>query len=143
MGLSNRVPASLFHLENKRTVAHTIHSVRLALMKHFTHHHLGLQHIDRQTVIDRHQTSVASELFTTTPNQLYISMDGIYIYIQKSSNNEMQRRTYSFYKHRHLVKPMIITSTVSLFACSSLRGLFLLDWIYLSYYRGISHRCQE
>ena len=42
-------------------------------------------------------------------------MDGTYIYIQKSSNNEMQRRTYSFHKHKHLVKPMIITSTVSLF----------------------------
>ena len=115
LGLRNRVLASLFHLKHKRTISRIIHSIRLALMKHFTQHHLGLQHIDRQTVIDHHQTSIASELFTTTPNQLCILMDGTYIYIQKSSNNEMQRRNYSFHKHRHLVKPMIITSTVSLF----------------------------
>ena len=143
LGFSNRVLASLFHLENKRTVSHTIHSVRLTLMKHCTHHHLDLQLIDRQTVIDRHQMSVASELFTTAPNQLCISMNGTYIYIQSSYNNEMQRRTYSFHKHRHLLKPMIITSTVSLLTCSSLRELFLLGRIHLSYYRAISHRCQE
>ncbi|CAM4904779.1 unnamed protein product [Rotaria socialis] len=109
LGFSNRVLASLFHLKNKRSVSYTIHSARLTLMKNFTHHYIGLQHVDRQTVIDHHQTSIASELFTTTPDQLCILMDGTYIYIQKSSYYEMQRRTYSLHKHRHLVKPMMIT----------------------------------
>ncbi len=114
LGLSNRVLASLFHLTDKRAVSDIIHSVRLALIKDFTPHHIGLQHIDRQAVLDHHQTAIATELFTTNPNQLCILMDGTYLYIQKSSNNEMQRRTYSFHKHRHLIKPMIITTTVSL-----------------------------
>jgi len=113
LGISNSVLASLFHLKNKRTVSRLIHSVRLALMKDFASHHVGLQHIDRQAVLDQHQTAIATELFTTNPNQLCILMDGTYLYIHKSSNNEMQRRTYSFHKHRHLVKPMIITTTVS------------------------------
>jgi hypothetical protein len=114
LGLSNRVLASLFHLKDKRIVSEIIHSVRLALIKDFTPHHIGLQHIDRQAVLNHHQTAIATELFTTNPNQLCILMDGTYLYIQKSSNNEMQRRTYSFHKHRHLIKPMIITTTVSL-----------------------------
>ncbi|CAF3366903.1 unnamed protein product [Rotaria socialis] len=114
LGFSNRVLASLFHLKNKRSVSYTIHSARLTLMKNFTHHYIGLQHVDRQTVIDHHQTSIASELFTTTPDQLCILMDGTYIYIQKSSYYEMQRRTYSLHKHRHLVKPMMITPSAIL-----------------------------
>jgi hypothetical protein len=102
-GISNRVLASLFHKKKKRTVVSLIRSVWLALMKDFTSHHLGLQHIDRQAILDHHQTAIATEIFTTNPNQLYIIMDGTYLYIQKSSNNEMQRRTYSFHKHRHLL----------------------------------------
>ena len=85
-------------------------------MKDFTPHHIGLQHIDRQTVLNHHQTAITTELFTTSPNQVCIVMDGTYLYIEKSSNNEMQRRTYSFHKHRHLVKPMLITTTVSFFS---------------------------
>jgi hypothetical protein len=92
-----------FIKKNKRTVVSLIRSVWLALMKDFTSHHLGLQHIDRQAILDHHQTAIATEIFTTNPNQLYIIMDGTYLYIQKSSNNEMQRRTYSFHKHRHLL----------------------------------------
>lgn len=109
-------------------------------MKDFTPHHLGLQHIDRQAVLDHHQTAIATELFTTNPNQLCIIMDGTYLYIQKSSNNEMQRRTYSFHKHRHLVKPMIITTTVSffLFILICKEELFLLDRVYIMCYWAIS-----
>ena len=40
-------------------------------------------------------------------------MDGTYLYIEKSINNEMQRRTQSSHKHRHLVKPMLIITNVS------------------------------
>ena len=116
LGISNRVLASLFHLTNKRIVSYIIRSVREALMKDFTPHHIGLQHIDRQTVLNHHQTAIATELFTTSPNQVCIVMDGTYLYIEKSSNNEMQRKTYSSHKHRHLVKPMLITTTVSFFS---------------------------
>jgi uncharacterized membrane protein required for colicin V production len=47
LGLINRVLASLFHLKDKRIVSDIIHLVRLALIKDFTPHHIGLQHIDR------------------------------------------------------------------------------------------------
>ena len=40
--------------------------------------------------------------------------DTTYILVQKSSNNQMQRKSYSLHKHRNLVKLMILTTTVSL-----------------------------
>ena len=49
-------------------------------------------------------------------DQLIIVMDSTYLYLQKSSNNEFQRRSFSMHKHRHLIKPMIITATVYVFA---------------------------
>ncbi|CAF5040404.1 unnamed protein product, partial [Rotaria sp. Silwood1] len=39
-----------------------------------------------------------------TPNQLAIVIDSTYLYVQKSTNNEFQRRSYSLHKHRNLIK---------------------------------------
>lgn len=112
LGLSNQVLASLFHLTDKDVVRRLIHQTRVELMKGFVPHYLGLNHIDRKTVLEHHQTGLATELFTTHPDQICIVMDGTYLYIQKSSNNAVQRRTYSVHKHRNLIKPMLITTTV-------------------------------
>lgn len=38
-------------------------------------------------------------------------MDGTYIYIQKSSKYTFQRKSYSIYKGRPLVKPMMIVTS--------------------------------
>jgi hypothetical protein len=113
LGLSNRVMASFFHLPGAKYVSRVIHSVRQSLVNEFTCHYIGFNHVTRQSVLDNHQTALATDLFTTSRDQVCILMDGTYLYIQKSSHNEMQRKTYSIHKHRHLVKPMIITTTVS------------------------------
>jgi hypothetical protein len=113
LGLSNTVLASMFHLKNKRTVSRIIHSTARALQEHFVPKHLGFQHIDREIVLQKHQTSIASELMTESDDQVIIVMDGTYLFVQKSSDNNFQRRSFSMHKHRHLIKPMIITATVS------------------------------
>ena len=95
--------ASLFHLRNKETVACLIQQTHIKLMKDFTPYHLDLKHIDRQTVLDHHQTALAMDLFTVRLDQICIVMDSNYLYILKSSNNEMQRRTYSIHKHRKIL----------------------------------------
>ena len=82
-------------------------------MKSFAPLNLGFQHISRDSVLFNHQTVLATELLTNEPDQIVLIADGTYLYCQKSSNNEFQRRTYSNHKHRHLVKPMIITASVS------------------------------
>jgi hypothetical protein len=112
LGLSNRVLATIFCLKDKRTVAYVINEVRQALKTDFVPHHIGLNHINRQSVIDHHQTAIATALLAKNSHQLCVVMDGTYLPIQKSSDSLFQRRTYSMHKHKNLVKPMIITATV-------------------------------
>lgn len=54
---------------------------------------------------------MVSQLFDLSKDQLAIIADGTYLYCQKSSNNRIQRITYSSQKKRHLVKPFVITTT--------------------------------
>ena len=113
LGISNRVLATLFHLKNKRGASRIIHEVTDALLKDFVPYHLGFQHIERETVLNHHQTNIASQLMADKDDQVIIVMDGTYLYVQKSANNEFQRRSFSMHKHRNLIKPMITTATVS------------------------------
>jgi hypothetical protein len=113
LGLSNRVLAVLFHLKNKRVVSHIVGQVRTALIKNFVPFHLGFRHIDHQVAIDQHQTAVATILHTTKPHQLCVVADSTYLFIQKSMDNQFQRKSFCTYKCRHLIKPMILTTTVS------------------------------
>lgn len=113
LGLSNRVLAVLFHLKDKRAVSHITRQVRQALIKDFVPLNLGFQHIGHQEAIDRHQTTIATILHTTKPNQLCVVADSTYLFIQKSMDNTFQRKSYSMHKHKNLVKPMILTTTVS------------------------------
>ncbi|CAF4885433.1 unnamed protein product [Rotaria socialis] len=126
LSLSNRLLAILFHIDNKRNVSHIISQVRIALMKDFVPAHLGLHHIDRVTAINQHQTAIATILHTTKPQQLCVVADSTYLFIQKSSDNKFQRRSYSMHKHRHLVKPMILTTTDGYILC--VMGPFLSDY---------------
>ena len=121
----------MFHLKNKRAVSRVIHHVRQALMIDFVPHHIGLNHINRQEVIDHHQAALATALLSSNSDQLCVVIDGTYLTIQKSSNSKFQRRTYSVHKHKNLVKPMIITATVkfskTLYRSSSVNSSFLFD----------------
>ena len=114
LGLGNSVLVCLFQLKRKRTVSHICHQMRTTLIKDFVSKYLEFQHMDRSTVLSDHQSVIATELLTDGPNQVILIADGIYIYCQESSNNEFQKHTYSSHKHRHLVKPIIITASVSL-----------------------------
>ena len=111
--VSNRVLASIFRLYDERKVSRIVHEVSKALLKDFVSYYLGFQHIDRQTVLQYHQTRTATQLMADGDGQVILVMDGTYLYIQKSSNNEFQRRSFSMHKHRNLIKPMITTATVS------------------------------
>ena len=81
-------------------------------MKCFVPLNPDFQHITPKAVFNYHQTVFVTELLTNQRDQIVLIADGTYLYCQKSSNNEFQRRTYSSHKHRHLIKPTIITSSV-------------------------------
>ncbi|CAF2529584.1 unnamed protein product [Rotaria sp. Silwood2] len=112
LGLSNHVLATMFHIHSKRAVSRIVHQVNDTLLKDFVPAHLGFKHISRQSVLENHQAAIANALLTDNNQQVVVVvMNGTYLYLQKSADNELQRRTYSMHKYRHLVKPMVITIT--------------------------------
>ena len=106
---------SVFRAKNKHSVSRIIHEVAETLSKDFIPYYLGFKQIEMDTVLRYHQTSVASQLMAGRDDQLIIVMDSTYLYLQKSNNNEFQRRSFSMHKHRNLIKPMIIAATVCVF----------------------------
>jgi hypothetical protein len=76
-------------------------------LKDFVEHNLGVEHLTRDEWLS-HNTTQVTELFLKNDNQLVLIADGTYCFIQKSSNNEFQRKTYSGQKKRHLVKPFVV-----------------------------------
>ncbi|CAM4837948.1 unnamed protein product [Rotaria magnacalcarata] len=94
LGLSNRVLAVLFNLENKRVVSRINNQVRKGLMEDFVPYHLGLKHITRETAIEQHQTAIATILHTNKPNQLCVIADSTYLFIQKSINGQVKQWKY-------------------------------------------------
>ncbi|CAF3025401.1 unnamed protein product, partial [Rotaria sp. Silwood2] len=111
LGLSNKVLTTIFQFSNPEAVSRTLAAVRQAMLSNFVPRYLGFNHISRQSVIHNHSSPLATRLLTEQPNTAVLVIDGTYLYLQKSRNNELQRRTYNIHKHRSLVKPMLITTT--------------------------------
>ncbi|CAF1429848.1 unnamed protein product [Rotaria magnacalcarata] len=127
LALSNRVLAWVFRLASKRSVSRICHQVRVALMQDFVPYHVGFQHVSRETILAQHQTTVTTELLTNGRDQVVLIAGGTYFFCQKSSNNEIRRRTYSQHKHRHLVMLMIITASVSIWESSEFHQKIFTD----------------
>ncbi|CAF5196082.1 unnamed protein product, partial [Rotaria magnacalcarata] len=112
LGLSLNILAVLFQLPDKKAVSRSLKTVRTALMTRFVPSNLGFNHITRQEIIDQHTSTMARRLMCDAEsNTAIVVIDGTYIYIQKSRNNEFQRKSFNLYKKRSLLKPMIIVST--------------------------------
>ena len=112
LGISNQVLAVLFSLPDKRAASRIIDSVRVSLVSHFVPNFLGFSHISRSDIIENHTRPLARFLFTNSNDEKAILvLDGTYIYVQKSANNLLQRRTFSVHKSRPLIKPMMIVAT--------------------------------
>lgn len=71
---------SLFCLEKSR-VSRAITKARDALMESFVPKYLGLNYINRESVIENHTTSMADTLFGCERKPCILVADGTYIYI--------------------------------------------------------------
>ena len=110
IGLSNDGLSTLSSFDDKRTIGHIIESARKALIKNFVPLYLDFHHISRETVIECHTRSVAKQLLTGGNDAAVLVLDSTYIYVQKSTNNLLQRKLFSFHKNRPLIKPMMIVA---------------------------------
>ena len=96
-----------------RINAHNLlQSARAALMKHSVPKYLGFEHISRHILIEQRIRPLAKILLTDNiDDKIILVLDSTYVYIQKSTNNELQRTSYNVHKKRPLVKMMMIVGT--------------------------------
>ncbi|CAF4398825.1 unnamed protein product [Rotaria magnacalcarata] len=81
---------------------------------------LGFGHVTREDVIGGGTTAITQELMCggNSTDIPIIIIDGTHLYIQKSRNNEFQRKTFNLYKKGSLLKSMmIVTTTDYIVAC--------------------------
>ncbi|KAJ8676931.1 hypothetical protein QAD02_012718 [Eretmocerus hayati] len=85
-------------------------TVRRSLMQRFVPEHLGLDHITRGEIVDRHVNHFANNLYNATPQRRrsIIYIDGTYIEVEMGGNFSAARKSYSYHEHYNLLKPTVI-----------------------------------
>ena len=107
MDISQTQIGVLFGLDQQR-VSEAIDQVSLQLNQHFVPHYLGYQHISKTDLAAQHSTVLSSVLTRSERDQAVVILDGTYFYVQKSSNFQLQKETWSMQKDRNLVKGMVV-----------------------------------
>ena len=100
LSLSDSALASMIGIGSKRQMGRIISRVRAALVQHFVPSYLGLAHITRQDVIDKHTSPIASRLLTGGLNPCILMLDVTYLYIQVECTGNILKLTFSFEKYR-------------------------------------------
>lgn len=92
----------------QQVVSKTIDAVSLALEENFVPKYLGYHHITREEALQKHSIELTSTVLGQPESRLCVIADGTYNYIEKPSDFELQRKTFSPYKKRNLLKPLYI-----------------------------------
>lgn len=101
--------ASLFSIRNQSCISDTILQVARTLGKDFLKQNLGLGHLSRATALRDHSRDMYYKLFEEhDKTSLFLIMDGTYVYVDKPSDFEIQKLTWSGQKKRNLIKPFMI-----------------------------------
>jgi len=106
-------------------VSDIVEKVTKTLEEIIVRKYLGYTHIPRNDFISRHTSRFSQTLLNSSPQSTTVILDGTYLYIQKSSNFELQKMTFSLHKFRNLVKPMMIISTTGYIL--DVEGLYFAD----------------
>ena len=100
LGLSDLVLASMVGIGSKRKTGRIFSNVRGALVRHFVPSYLGVAHIARQDVIDKHTSPIAIRLLTEGRHPCILALDGTYLYIQVGYTKNKLKLILSFEKYR-------------------------------------------
>ena len=84
LGFSDSALSSITGVHSKRQISRIISSARVALAQHFVPVYLGLSHITRQDVINKHTSPIANRLLAEGRDPCILVLDGTYLYIQVS-----------------------------------------------------------
>jgi hypothetical protein len=110
LNLSQRVIAFMFGVNSQSSVSEAIDTVSEVLLQKFVPLHLGYQHLTREELLHRHMRSSFTTILERDPDDLILILDGTYLYVEKPLDQDLQRRSYSSYKHRNLFKPMMVVT---------------------------------
>lgn len=111
-GLSDNFLKILFGYSSRSAVSMVIQTVRKSLMQRFVRANIGFGAITREEYINQHVSDFANELYNPEPaNKVAIAyFDATYVYMPKSSNFSVLRKTFNLHKHRHLIKPVVVVA---------------------------------
>lgn len=110
--LSDEFLTFMFDYKTRQSTSMVIATVRKSLMLRFAPENVGINSINRQDFIERHVTAFANQLYNPEPEQqkAIIFCDGSYLEVQKPTNFQAQRMSYSSQKHYNLVKPGLMVA---------------------------------
>ncbi|KAJ8673315.1 hypothetical protein QAD02_004577 [Eretmocerus hayati] len=110
--LSDSFLRVIYAYPSRQTVSSVIDYVRRSLAQRFAAENIGLESITREDYIARHVTEYSNILYNPNPDEPVAIMiaDATYAYLQKSSNFQVLRQSFSLHKHRHLLKPIVIVA---------------------------------
>jgi hypothetical protein len=128
LNLSQRVIAFMFGISSQSRVSEAIDSVSQVLLERFVPSNLGYSHLNREQLME-HMRSSFSTVLDISPENIILILDGTYLYVEKSSDHDLQRRSYSSHKHRNLFKPMLVVTPDGYIV--EAEGLYYSDGNYL------------
>lgn len=109
-GLSDDFLTVIFGYKSRQGTSTVIATVRKSLGQRFSLENVGINAITRDNFIERHVTEFTNQLYNSEPNisRAIVFIDGTYIKVEKSSNFQAQRLSYSTHKGYHLLKSALI-----------------------------------
>ncbi len=117
LGVSQRVLARLFGIDNQSVISLTFHRVAELLTEKFVPSNLGFKHMSREQIMEKHNPAFVRHMFELEDGKLVFILDGTYFFMQASGDFVLQGKMYSSHKHRHLVKFMMVVTPDGQVAC--------------------------
>lgn len=103
--LSDDFLNAMFGYSSRAAVRAAVSRVRKALVERFVPQYLGLQAITRDELIAKHVPEYAQILYNPYRENkvVVLIVDGTYVYVPKSANYRVLRKTFCVHKGAHLV----------------------------------------
>ncbi|RMZ99792.1 vacuolar sorting-associated 13c, partial [Brachionus plicatilis] len=100
LGLSIKKILHLFEFEQTQysTITRMISIIRERLLECFVPLNIGLNHVSRGEIKIKHTTELSQKLLSCEEENLITVWDATYVYIEKSSNYNFQKKSFSVYK---------------------------------------------
>lgn len=111
-GLSDDFLTMMFGYKSRQNTSSIIATVRRSLSLRFVPENIGVESITRNNFIERHVTEFSNQLYNPHPDiqRAIVFIDGTYLKVEKSSNFQAQRQSFSTQKHYNLLKPALVVA---------------------------------